>query len=300
MFSEKVPTWMLLAFAGYFCVFTFVVGVVHLWSVRRRKERPPEKFKLLRGPGETLRRRVQKADEDLIAYFAAGAFLPIAVGCGCLVLAAAMPTPLVLPAAAVAALAFILSAVAAVVLLLRFVNRRRNDFLGYLGERLVAEYLDPLVSQGYRVFHDVPAEGREKKFNLDHVAVGPTGVAVIETKARRKKKGREGFPEHEVVSDGTRLIWPWGDEDLCIGQVQAAADWLREWILKKTAIRTNPKPIVVIPGWYAKERAIGAVRVTNQKLLASMISQWRPQPLTPDQVDLISRQLDDVCRDVED
>jgi hypothetical protein len=217
-----------------------------------------------------------------------------------LLLAAHLPKAFVLLGAGVAFAIFGGTLVVAGVLLFRFLHRRRNDFLGYLGERLVAEYLEPLISQGYRVFHDVPAEERERKFNLDHVTVGPAGVVVVETKTRRKKKGREGFAEHEVTSDGNRLIWPWGEEDLNIKQVQAEADWLREWIQKKTAIRVNPKPILVIPGWYVKERAIGAVRVTNQKLLASMVGQWRPEPLTGEQVDLICRQLDDHCRDVED
>jgi hypothetical protein len=300
MFGGQFPLWMFYAVGAYFVGFMLIVGSLFWWRIHRRKERPPEKFKLLRGAGETLRRRVQKADEDLFLYVAIAAFGPLFLGWGVLAVAARLPKAFVLPGAGFAILMFGGSLMAAGSLLFRFLHRRRNDFLGYLGERLVAEYLEPLISQGYRVFHDVPAEGREKKFNLDHVTVGPTGVAVVETKTRRKKKGREGFAEHEVTSDGSRLIWPWGEEDLNIKQVQAEADWLREWIQKKTAIRVDPKPIVVIPGWYVKERAIGAVRITNQKLLPNIVAQWRPQPLTPEQIDLICRQLDDRCRDVED
>ena len=54
--------------------------------------------------------------------------------------------------------------VCAIILLLRFLNRRRNDLLGYLGERATAEWLEPLKAQGgYRIFHDVPCEGRKKE-----------------------------------------------------------------------------------------------------------------------------------------
>jgi hypothetical protein len=298
--TSNLPIWVFYAVGAYFFGFMVIVGSLFWWRIHRRKERPPEKFKLLRGPGETLRRRVQKADDDLALYVWLGAFAPLFLGWGVLLLAAHLPKAFVLAGASLALAVFGGTLLLAGFLLFRFFHRRRNDFLGYLGERLVAEYLEPLVGQGYRVFHDVPAEGRQKKFNLDHVTVGPTGVAVIETKTHRKKKGRQGFPEHEVTSDGNRLIWPWAEEDLNIRQVQAEADWLREWIQKKTAIRVNPKPILVIPGWYVKERAIGAVRVTNQKLLAGMVVQWKPDPLTDEQVDLICRQLDDVCRDVED
>lgn len=296
----NLPIWVFYAIIAYFVSFILIVGSLFLWRIWRRKERPPEKFKLLRGPGETLRRRVQKADEDLFLYISTGAFAPLFLGWGILILATRLPKALVLPGAGVALLVFGGSLLVAGLLLFRFLHRRRNDFLGYLGERLVVEHLEPLASQGYRVFHDVPAEGRQKKFNLDHVTVGPTGIAVVETKTRRKKKGREGFEEHVVIYDGNRLIWPWGEEDIGIKQVQAEVDWLRDWIHKRTAIRAEVKAIVVIPGWYVKERAIGTVRVTNQKLLPSIVAQWKPQPLTPQQVDLICRQLDERCRDVED
>ena len=60
--------------------------------------------------------------------------------------------------------------------------------------------------------------------------VGKTGVAAIEVKTRRKKKGRPGFEEHVVTYDGQRLIWPWGEDRCGIDQVVAQADWLREFI----------------------------------------------------------------------
>jgi hypothetical protein len=60
-------------------------------------------------------------------------------------------------------------------------NNYRKAHLGYYGERAVGEQLENLLARGYRVFHDVPAVG-SKPFNLDHVAVGKTGVAVLETR----------------------------------------------------------------------------------------------------------------------
>jgi hypothetical protein len=77
-------------------------------------------------------------------------------------------------------------------------------------------------------------------------------------------------------------------------------DWLRKWIYKRTGIAADIKPVLSIPGWYVTEQAIGSVRVTNHTLLPNIVRQWKPQPLSPEQVDLISRQLDDLCRDVED
>jgi hypothetical protein len=184
--------------------------------------------------------------------------------------------------------------------LLRFFNRRRNDLLGYLGERAVAEYLEPLRQNGFRIFHDVPCEGRKTNFNIDHVVVGPTGVAAIEVKTRRKKKGRPGFEEHEVTYDGQRLIWPWGEDRCGIDQLMAESDWLRKFIHGRTGLDVDPKPILALPGWWVTERVAGAFRVSSHKLLPAIIRDWKPQPLTPEQIDLISRQLDERCRDVED
>lgn len=50
--------------------------------------------------------------------------------------------------------------------------------LGFEGERYVAEELNQLMADGFRVFHDVPFD----TYNIDHVLVGPTGVFVSKPK----------------------------------------------------------------------------------------------------------------------
>jgi len=57
----------------------------------------------------------------------------------------------------------------------------RNWRVGAEGERLVADELEALEACGWRVLHDVHWPGRPKA-NLDHVAIGPGGVVVIDTK----------------------------------------------------------------------------------------------------------------------
>ena len=146
----------------------------------------------------------------------------------------------------------------------------------------------------------MPCEGRKTNFNIDHVVIGPTGVTAIEVKTRRKKKGREGYEEHVVTYDGQRLVWPWGEDRCGIDQLIAESDWLRKFIHSRTGLHVNPKPILALPGWYVTERVVGGFRVTSHKLIAMIVRDWNPQPLTPEQIDLISRQLDERCRDVED
>ena len=146
----------------------------------------------------------------------------------------------------------------------------------------------------------MPCEGRKKKFNIDHVVVGPTGVAAIEVKTRRKKKGRPDRKDHVVEYNGQCLIWPWGEDRCGIDQLQNETEWLRKFIQSRTGLRIDPKPILALPGWWVTERAAGMVRVASHKIVPDIVRQWKTQLLTPEQIDLISRQLDERCRDVED
>jgi ssDNA-binding Zn-finger/Zn-ribbon topoisomerase 1 len=51
---------------------------------------------------------------------------------------------------------------------------------GALGEEWTARMLDPLAERGFVILHDRRIPG--SKANIDHIAVGPSGVFVIETK----------------------------------------------------------------------------------------------------------------------
>jgi len=52
---------------------------------------------------------------------------------------------------------------------------------GQLGERAVGAALDGLREHGYAVLHDVRWPGR-RRANIDHVAIGPAGILVVDTK----------------------------------------------------------------------------------------------------------------------
>src|SRR5437762_2024229 len=120
MLKATVPVWVVYALLAYLILFMFVTGGLYLLRTARRKERPPEKFKLLRGPGETQRRRVQIADENLFFYVFGGAFVPILIAWPVLLLAVYLPKGLVLFGAAMAVVCFIASIIVATILLFRF------------------------------------------------------------------------------------------------------------------------------------------------------------------------------------
>jgi len=119
---------------------------------------------------------------------------------------------------------------------LRHFKKRRNYLLGYLGERAVAQELEPLTREGYHVFHDAPVEKVEGSFNLDHVVVGPTGLFAIETKTRRKGRAREGLADHKVFYDGRQLIWPWAEDVFGLKQAQNEAAWVTFEYLNKNGM----------------------------------------------------------------
>ena len=41
-----------------------------------------------------------------------------------------------------------------------------------------------------------------------------------------------------------------------------------------------------------------AQRPNLSKTVSAIVERWNPRPLTTDQIDLIARQLDELCRDV--
>ena len=183
---------------------------------------------------------------------------------------------------------------------LRRLLRDRDDRLGYLGERAVGETLVSLVEIGYKVFHDLPAKAGAATFNIDHVVVGANGVFAIETKTRRKREARPGVEAHKVTYDGRQLIWPWGEETRCLDQTEARTRWLSEWLHQMTGVELTAQPVLVLPGWYVTAKAAGPIAVVNHKLLSGAITRANKFALTEEQIDLVTRQLEQRCRDVED
>lgn len=295
-----ISLWIL----GYLLVFYGPLFAFLAYHRFRSKVRPPLTEKLKRPAGYTLDRKLRKIDEFDGLIVCLYAFLPPIIGW------LLFWTPLKLGWVKTWPVAWALLGVAVIVTglclflsgrrFLRGMLRYRNDNLGLYGERIVGEALQPLYREGYEIFHDIPATGRNgKSFNLDHVTVGSTGVCLIETKTRRKGRTVAGCKDHEVIFDGRQLIWPWGEDRHGLDQAAANAEWLEKWIFGKEGFRLKVLPILTIPGWWTVERMLGPVRVANQKLLPSYIRKQRNCALTEEQVARISRRLDELVRDVD-
>ncbi len=293
--------WIVGGGTAYVVLFMATVLVIGLWRRRQRRERAPVEFKLLRAPGESLRRNVQQMDEEFVFHLLRAASIPlVAAGVALWGLSRVVPHASLTFGLSICAGVLLVCAIATGCWLWSKVAERRNYLLGYLGERTVGEALLPLVALKYHAFHDVPAEASGRKFNLDHVVVGPTGVFLIETKTRRKGRARPGFKDHEVGYDGQKLIWPWAEDRHGLEQAEAEARWLADWLNKLTGFGISVRPILALPGWYVKATAVGTVTVVNAKGLTSAIKGRGVVVLSDAQVDLLARQLDQRCRDVVD
>ncbi|MFA6294220.1 MAG: nuclease-related domain-containing protein [Victivallales bacterium] len=179
----------------------------------------------------------------------------------------------------------------------------RTYRLGFIGEQVVGQELERSRSLGYVVFHDIYNE--EKKFNVDHIAIGKAGIIVVETKAKSKpKKGST-----EIIYDGKKIIFldkRYTYEPLV--QVGRNSEWIQELAHKLIALERkpichfnamNPVPVVcvvVYPGWHIDyneaQRIKALIMVTNEQMLVDSVIRSLKQP--PELTDEMVEELQDI------
>lgn len=297
-------TWKhVLFFVGYILFFAASVAAMLWWHKRQRKARLPfgDELRLVRAPGETQLKMTLKFDEDLILWLMIGAGVPVGIFGVMLAVVGLLPSLLQLAWLVASVLAFLGAFIAAARWLSKKTQENSNRYLGYFGERIVAEHLEPLKLLGWRIFHDVPCQNNGSNFNIDHIAVGPQGVYAVETKTRRKGGARPGYDDHKVFFDGSRLVWPWGEDNHGLEQAERSALWLAENLKAETGERVFVTPILTLPGWWVENkpaRESRLCRVTNPKGLPKFLTSGSPI-LDPKQINDIAAKLDARCRDVE-
>jgi hypothetical protein len=166
-------------------------------------------------------------------------------------------------------------------------RRLKNLRLGLDGERVVGQLLESLRAVGFRVFHDIPANG----FNVDHVIVGPQGVFAIETKTFSKPvKGHS-----EVQYDGQKMLVNGREPDRDpVAQAHANRDWVVEILQKAINRRFPTRGVVVLPGWWVDQPKGGRhpdTWVLNPKALPAFIDH-EPVVLKDEDIALVSTALE--------
>jgi len=296
--------WKVILGAGaYFAFFMLSVFAILWWQRRQRKTRLPfgPELRLLRGPGETQLKLSRALEEQEPFFVAVIGGMPVLIAATMLQWTRDIPGVLQWPWLVLVLVVFVATFLVAARWLAQRTRESVNRYLGYFGERIVAEHLEPLKQEGWRIFHDVPGQNNGARFNLDHVAVGPGGVFVIETKTRRKGNARPGFDDHRVYFDGHELVWPWGEDSHGLTQAENSAAWLGQQIESDIQQRVHVTPILALPGWFVERKpSTGArlCRVANPKVLPDLIARDQ-NLLDRQQIDAIAAKLEARCRDVE-
>ena len=290
----------LLIFAIYAALFMGVFVAVILWVQQKRRTRRPcgKDVRLMRMPREYLWHRVIKHDEFDMLWTFGLMLVPIIVG-GVVLQITALFLGKTIAALVIAIVLFVFSMLLCIQRLVIRLRNRSNEYLGFFGERYVAECLEPLKSKGWFIFHDIQCDGATGKFNLDHVAVGPGGIWVVETKTRRKGHVRSGFKENHVTFDGLKIIWPWWDDTTSIRQAANNANWLQKWLQTMTGKKFDIAAVLAFPGFLVEEQKLGGVRLAEPPKLPQVLTGHGKIVLSVDDLDLIRRQLEAKCRDVE-
>jgi hypothetical protein len=273
---------------------------------RQRKSRrlqTPEPVRFRRGAGETLRRRMDDLSERFVTTILVGSCVTIALlGIPGLVLKLVPnANPFLLFGSGIAL--FGAGAVAMIRRSVRLLDERAKARLGFIGEGLVAESLEVCLARGYRVYHDFPIEGDWGKANIDHVVVGPNGLAVVETKMRTKPSDKRAW-ENRVTYDGEVLAWPrCPDDSKTLWQVRKNAEWLEAYLLKECGFSFPVKKVIAIPGWNVVEKVLAQPRVVTGRGAGDAVLQAldanAEARFSKSQVERLAAALDALCRDVE-
>ncbi len=288
-------------------LFILSYGVVAIWIFRRKRARrqtmPPEEFVLLRRPGETQQReidRVSEALDNMIMFWAPLSLTLISVPFW---IRDWFPRSNLLALVVCCFVLFVISICVVVTKTAALLEKRANRRLGYRGERHVAEQLQPLIAKGWAIFHDVPKVQEKGQENIDHVIIGPRGVVVVETKTYSKPRKETGRKD-EVNFDGDKLHWPfYANDRKPVEQVQRCANWLQNWIRQNCGVETPVFQMIAIPGWHVNAGQHYEPRVTSGRAvvgaLEGMMSDQK-EVLSKKDIQRIADKLDELCRDVRD
>jgi hypothetical protein len=304
---------------GLFISFAVTFSLVWFKGKRRarRDERPPQSEKLLRPPGYFAACKVEELAEKVVLILAratcAAVLFGLSFACLCLVFSAlahravtfrdlwGSPQFYQLVALTVVGLVAPVWCIWEFVWLSAAIDELRNWRFGMRGEQVVAEQLmnRELAAAGYVAFHDLPAEKGHKKWNVDHVVVGPAGVFVLETKTRPRRKAKWAQEEHMVLFDGKVLTFPWCYDAEAVRQVSYNVKWVRNYLGTYAPEGLVIQPIIVVPGWFVPTYdSRDGVEVMNAKFLVGFIKRAQSRYGT-DELKHVRTRLDEGCRSLE-
>ena len=280
----------------FFAVLIAMMAALHGFRKYRRSKglRAPFTQKLLRIPGQTLLHRLDKLNAEINVYLIYIFVLPLITYATILshwVYTGIKPHLLQRSVLSIICLAFVGYSLFK---LMKLLSYRRNIRLGYEGELVVGQELHKLQLEGYRIYHDFPAD----KFNIDHIVVGSNGVFTVETKTRSKPTSKNRSADATVTYDGRGLYFPKATDFQTIEQAEQQADWLSNWLTRAIGDPLAVRAVVALPGWFVKRTSSDGIPVVNPKQFSSLFAHIKPRHLPESMLARINHQLEQKCRDI--
>lgn len=234
-----------------------------------KDKRSPLKEKPLRLPGQSLDEEIQnKTNTIIFLLFAAGSFIIFTVDYWFMTISLLgsnwynyLPLTVILGTIFTLILTMYSS-----IKIPKLIGQIDDLKLARDGERIVAEELQTLLTQGAAVLHDILGE----KFNVDHVLISNHGVFVLETKTLRKTRRGDA-----VISMKNSRVFANGYEIQRnpIKQAKALSHWVRDLLYKSTGKKFSVRPVVLFPGWFVEPMQSGQeVWVLNPKALPTFVA----------------------------
>lgn len=177
----------------------------------------------------------------------------------------------------------------------RMSKRKKNLRKGMVGEQILGKFLEEqLMPEKYHVIHDLIGKNGEKKFNIDHVIVGPTGIFSVETKNWTNPDGSH----HQIYYDGKKILvdgaHPSKDP---LTQSIAVGKWVSTLLETLTGKHFFVQPIVVFLGSYTTKNPGNAPAwVLNEQAVPPFIKHNFGE-LSHDDTMLIAAQLKKYSED---
>ena len=142
--------------------------------------------------------------------------------------------------------------------------KAKNYWMGAKGEVVVGQLLEGLRVRGFVPIHDIPCQSQKgKRFNIDHVLVGPKGIFAIETKTWRKGKGMQtiNLVNGHLLANGKEYnLAP-------IMQVKNNAEYLANILSKRMGENFSVDAVLVFPDWFVEPSAQSLAKRDYQVLM---------------------------------
>jgi hypothetical protein len=252
----------------------------------RGSRRSPLRDSLLRGPGQTIREKLDEARSELDLDMFSVVLATIFLGLGFLLL-----ERITVWGALLFATVFVIVCGRCFIKIRKRYREIQNLRLGLDGEMATGEELNQLMWHRYYVFHDFPADG----FNIDHIVIGQAGVFAVETKARSKPVGM-GKQGATVVFKDSCLEFPGYHDSKSVSQAKDQARWLSDFLRKSVGTPIRVSAILAIPGWMVERRSKeDGVMVINPKEAVTYVTS-RNKAFDDQTIEQVKFQIEQRCR----